>query len=233
MQASDVMSSPVISVGPQTPVMQIAALLRERRIGGVPVVDGDQLVGIVTEKDLLHRHEIGTDHGGNARAWWQRVIRQSLEPDWYVKSHGRRAHHVMTRRLVVVMPTTPLSRIADIFDAHRIGRTPVVTGDRLVGIVTCADLVQALACRSAGGDRPGQAMDDAAIRSQLLAELRAQPWWDGSMSAVVVKDGEVVFEGFVEGEVQRRASQVAAENIDGVRSVTDQRRLTSELPAMF
>lgn len=233
MQARDIMSSPVISVGPRTPVVQVAALLREQGIGGVPVLQDGELVGIVTEKDLLHRHEIGTTRGGDARAWWRRVIAQSLEPDWYIKSHGRCAHHVMSRPVVVVTPTTALREIAGIFDARRIGRTPVVSGDRLVGIVTCADLVQALACRSEDAAASDADMDDEDIRRRLLAELGAQPWWDGSMSAVQVEDGVVAFQGFVEGEIQRQASHVAAENIAGVRSVSDARRLVSELPSML
>lgn len=233
MQARDIMSAPVISVGPQTPVVQVAALLRQQRIGGVPVLQDNALVGMVTEKDLLHRHEIGTTRGGDARAWWRRVITQSLEPDWYIKSHGRCAHHVMSHPVVVVAPTTSLRQIAGTFDVHRIGRVPVVSGDRLVGIVTCADLVQALAGRSEEASAPDARLDDDAIRRRLLMELRAQPWWDGGMSAVQVKDGVVVFEGFVEGEIQRQASHVAAENIAGVRSVSDARRLASELPSML
>jgi CBS domain-containing protein len=231
MNASDIMSSSVISVGPRTPVVQVAAMLREHRIGGLPVLLENDLVGIVTEKDLLHRHEIDTERSGQAQAWWRRVTGHRVEPDWYVKSHGRCASHVMTARVIVVAPDTSLREISGLFDAHRIGRVPVIAAGRVVGIVTCADLVRALASRPWGQASGSQS--DEQIRDGLLAELGAQDWWNGGLTNVLVENGVVLFNGFVENEAQRRASQVAAENIDGVRRVKDERQLVSELPTMF
>jgi CBS domain-containing protein len=233
MQARDVMTSRVTVVAPHTPVVQVAAMLREQRIGGVPVVAQGELVGIVTEKDLLHRCEIGTDRAGDERSWWRRVVGHNLEPDWYVKSHGRRARHVMTRRVIVATPQTPVRDIAGLFDAHRIGRVPIVADQRVVGIVTCADLVKALAGGLQAQPPQPQRTDDAGIRDQLLAELGRQACWNGNVANVLVDDGVVLFNGFVENEAQRLASQVAAENVAGVRLVRDERLLTAELPAMF
>jgi CBS domain-containing protein len=233
MQARDIMSSSVITVRPQTPVVQVAAILREQKIGGVPVLLGTELVGIVTAKDLLHRHELGTDRGGDAHAWWRKLVGRNLEPDWYVKSHGRCARHVMTRRVLVVTPDTPLRAVASLFDAHRIGRAPVVEHNRVVGIVTCSDLVKTLAARP-GDVRPAMAVPgDEDIRAELLAELKRQDWWNDNVANVFVQDGAVLFTGYVETEGQREASHVAAENVAGVRSVRDERRLAAELPAMF
>jgi len=233
MQASDIMSPSVISVGPDTPVVRVASILRERKIGGLPVLAGNALVGIVTEKDLLHRREIGTDRGDEPQAWWRRVVGRSSAPEWYVKSHGRRARHVMTRRVIVVAPTTSLRVVTSLFDAHRIGRAPVMSRGRMVGIVTCADLVRALAIRSARCAAPRARVDYAAILEALQAELRQQPWWNGSVSTFDVEEGVVVFHGFVENDTERGASRVAAENVEGVREVIDDRRPTSELPSML
>lgn len=61
MNAKDVMTPQVITVTSGTLVSEIARLLFERRISALPVVDGERLVGIVSEADLLHRYEIGTD----------------------------------------------------------------------------------------------------------------------------------------------------------------------------
>lgn len=234
MQAREIMSARVIAVEPETPVMQVAALMRERGIRGVPVLQGTELVGIVTEKDLLHRYEIGTDRSGNEQSWWRRVVGHNLEPDWYVKSHGRCAQHVMTQRVISVGPETTVRVIAALFDSHRIGRVPVVADGRVVGIVACADLVKALAggrwAVATGKQAP---TGDVEIREQLLAELGRQAWWNGTASEVVVTDGVVLFNGVVENDAQRRASHVAAENVPGVRSVQDQRLLVAELPAMF
>jgi CBS domain-containing protein len=233
MNARDIMSSPVISVGPQTPVLQIAALLRQQRIGGVPVVDGNELVGIVTEKDLLHRRELGTEHRSHTQAWWRRVVGPDLEPERYVKSHGRCAEHVMTRIVVVVEPDTTLQTVMALFDRNRIGRVPVLVNGRIVGIVTSADLVKALAEGIWVSTASTGTGSDEEIRVRLLAELDRQQWWNRGCCDVQVAHGVVRFTGFVESEAQRRASRVAAENIPGVQYVEDERRPLAEIPTMF
>lgn len=233
MKAADIMSSPVIAVGPQTPVLQIAALLREQRIGGVPVLEENELLGIVTEKDLLHRRELGTEHRSQTQAWWRRVVGPDLEPERYVKSHGRCAEHVMTRVVVVAEPDTSLRTVMELFDRNRIGRVPVLAGGRVVGIVTSADLVRALAGGTWVSAAPAGAGGDDDIRESLLAELSRQQWWNSGCCRVLVAHGVVRFTGFFESEGQRRASRVAAENIPGVRKVEDERRSLDEIPAMF
>lgn len=235
MNARDIMSAPVISVGPQTPVLQVAALLREQRIGGVPVLEGNELVGIVTEKDLLHRQEIGTEERGEAQPWWRRIlVSPTAQPDGYIKSHGRCARHVMTRKVIAVAPETGLREITALFRRHRIGRVPVVRDGHLVGIVACADLVKALA-EGRWSDRPAPAprTADSEIRRALLAELDRQEWWNRGLCDVEVRAGVVRFTGFVENDSHREASRVAAENTPGVRRVDDRRRWLAELPTMF
>ena len=233
MNASDIMSAPVIAVGPQTPVLQVAALLREQRIGGVPVVVGNQLVGIVTGKDLLHRCEIGTEQRGHDQPWWRRIVHSTLPSEGYVKSHGRCVRHVMTREVVVVTPQTGLREITMLFERHGIGRVPVLSGNRMVGIVAAADLVKALA-EGAWEEAPRSVRtSDREIRRALLAELGRQPWWNSGCCTVEVADGVVRFTGFVENASRREASRVAAENIPGVRHVDDRRRWLDELPTMF
>ena len=96
MRAMDVMTTEVISLGPDTSVQALAALLSERGISGVPVVDADyRVVGIVSEGDLLHRVETGTERrkeerAGRRRSWWldSIVSDRELARD-YVRSHGR------------------------------------------------------------------------------------------------------------------------------------------------
>ena len=145
MFAKDVMSSPVISISPELPVLETAALLIRHRIGGLPVMTDGRLLGMVTESDLLHRYEIGTDSGWDSRAWWRRMLGGERLPAQYVKSHGSCARYVMTRDVVFVAEHTHLSEIADLFDVHGIGRVPVVAGHRVVGIVTRADLLKTIA----------------------------------------------------------------------------------------
>lgn len=232
MLAKDVMSSPVRVIGPEFPVLSIAALLVRYRIGGLPVMRGDQLIGMVTESDLLHRHEIGTDDGSDTRSWWHRIVGGDLLPAQYVKSHGSCARYVMTRKVMLVAEDTPLSKIADIFDARRIGRVPVVSNGQVVGIVTRADLLKTIAARKT---EPGDSRNssDERIRERLLAELAKQAWWNPSWSQVRVTGGVVEFKGLVETDAQKLAARVAAENIEGVTAVNDSRILTAELPIMM
>jgi CBS domain-containing protein len=231
MLAHHVMSSPVVSIGPELPVVDIARLLVRHRIGGVPVMAGNHLVGIVTESDLLHRYEIGTDGGLDTRSWWRRVLGADPLPAWYVKSHGSTARYVMSRNVVVVSANAPLSEIANILDTRRIGRVPVIADQRVVGIVTCADLLKRIAAKE---DAPPvqQSNGDEAIRERLIAELRLQSWWNSGWSQVFVTDGVVEFKGLVENDAQKLAACVAAENIHGVKAVNDRRMLTAELPVM-
>jgi predicted transcriptional regulator len=74
MKAKDIMTTPVVTVSPVATVQEIAALLLERRISAVPVVEDGRLVGLVSEGDLLHRHEIGTERDQSERSWWRGLI---------------------------------------------------------------------------------------------------------------------------------------------------------------
>jgi CBS domain-containing protein len=219
MNASDIMTSPVISVGPDTSVQEIAALLFERRISGVPVLEGDRLVGMVSEGDLLHRREIGTDgvaHG----SWWLRLFSADHSTAEYIKSHARRARDIMTRAVVTVAPETPLAEIATLLERRGIKRVPVLRDGRLAGIVSRSNLVQALASKAPddGADR-----DDEGIRVSLLAELERQPWWRQRVSNLIVTEGVVHYFGTIQSKDQEQAARVAAENVPGVRGVEDHR----------
>ena len=222
MQASDIMSSPVFSVGPDTSVREIASLLFEKRISGVPVLDQGRLVGLVSEGDLLHRHEIGTDHTKRTGSWWLRMFSAGQTPAEYVKAHGRRARDVMTRGVETVMPDTPVAEIATLLESRGIKRVPVMRDGQLVGIVSRANLVQALA-----GMRPAAIRvtppADQAIRGRLKAELERQSWWQQAASNVIVTDGVVHYFGTFQSGDQQDAARVAAENIPGVRGVEDHR----------
>jgi CBS domain-containing protein len=145
MKASDIMTSPIIAVSPGTAVAEIAALLFEKRISAVPVVDGGRLVGMVSEGDLLHRHEIGADRPARAGSWWLRLFGEDRSAAQYVKSHAQLARDVMTPAVASVAPETPIAQIADLFQRRGIKRVPVLRGGEILGIVSRADLVQAIA----------------------------------------------------------------------------------------
>jgi CBS domain-containing protein len=231
MNAEDIMTAQVIAVTPDTRVGEVAALLHHHRISAVPVVENDRLVGILSEADLLHRHEIGTDYARGGDPWWMRLFSADRSPAEYVKSHARQVRDIMTREVATVAPDTPLAEIASLLEKRRIKRVPVLKQGRLVGIVSLSDLVRALACRLGSGRKTGP-MTDEAIRSLLLAELRRQAWWRPELTNVTVQEGVVTYGGVIEFENQRLAARVAAEIIPGVRGVVDKRVVYRDLPSM-
>lgn len=219
LKAKDVMTTPVITVGPDTPVREIAGLLFKHRISALPVLDEGRLAGIVSEGDLVHRYEIGTADAGRG-SWWQRIFSPDHAVADYVKSHARRARYLMTEEVVTVSPDTPVARIAQLLDRHRIKRVPVLQDGELVGIVSRSDLVRALAVRERV---KSDAVDDGAIYEQLSEELERQPWWRHLMTNVVVSDGVVHYYGAFDSEAHKEAARIAAENVPGVRGVEDHR----------
>lgn len=231
MRAKDIMTAPVITAGPDSSVSEIAALLFERRISAVPVVEEGRLVGIVSEGDLLHRHEIGTERGARPGSWWLRLFSAGHSAEGYIKSHARKARDVMTREVVSVAPDSDAAEIASLLEAHGIKRVPVLEGGRLVGVVSRANLVQALAGVAQAAVRVTPPSDQS-IRSRLLAELQSQPWWRRGTFSLEVKDGRVTYRGIVDSAEERDAARVAAENIPGVRAVQDLRRPMRDLPSM-
>ena len=225
MRAIDVMTSEVISVDENATVTAVARLLAERGISAVPVVDkANQVIGMVSEGDLLHRAETGTER---RRSWWLDMMASTnkLAGD-YIKSHSRKVKDVMTRKVLSVTEATPVADIALLLETNRIKRVPVVRDGKLVGILSRANLVRALAMTI--DEAPsGVEADDRRIRDKLLAELKAQRWAEVSPANITVKDGVVHLWSSYLSEQEKRALVVAAENIPGVRRVEDHMRPVS------
>ncbi len=230
MQAKDVMTSPVVTVEPGARVSEIAALLLEKRISGVPVVDGEQVIGMISEGDLLRRHEIGTDRFD--APWWARWFDDRRATIQYVRSHATRAADIMSRPVIAVAETTPIAEIVSLLESRRIRRLPVLSSGKLVGIVSRADLVVALAAK-ARRSAARKAAGDKVIREQLLEELARQSWWQRYSSTVTVSGGVVHYWGVLDSEDEKRAARVAAENIPGVRNVVDHRQHYDRLSSML
>ena len=219
MQARDVMTTQVVTVRPETSVEQIAALLLERRISGVPVVDADgRLLGIVTEGDLMRRPEIGTERH---RGWWLRFFGdERARAVEYARAHGSRAEQVMTRNVVTVSEETSLADIARLLEEHHIKRVPVVHDGQVVGIVSRANLLHGLATHP-GVTPPAGPMDDRSVRDSVLRALERDDLTAHGRLNVIVRNGVVELWGLVESEEGRRAIRIAAENVPGVTAVRD------------
>jgi len=225
MRAIDVMTSEVISVDENATVTAVARLLAERGISAVPVVDkANQVIGMVSEGDLLHRAETGTER---RRSWWLDMMASTnkLSGD-YIKSHSGKVKDVMTRKVLSVTEATPVADIALLLETNRIKRVPVVRDGKLVGILSRANLVRALAMTIDEAPSGAEA-DDRRIRDKLLAELKAQRWAEVSPANITVKDGVVHLWSSYLSEQEKRALVVAAENIPGVRRVEDHMRPVS------
>lgn len=215
MQVADIMMRNVISVGPDASVREVASLMLERRISGVPVVDGERRVlGIVSEGDLIRRPEIETDR---VPAGWLRLFLSDEERARdFVKSHGRKAREVMTQPAICVAPDTPLAEVVRLMERHRVKRLPVLEHGMLAGIVTRTDLLRALVERQAALP---SAASDRELRDRIDAMLRGEDWAVSVVVNVQVEDGVVHLWGAVESAAQREALLVAVRGMPGVKDV--------------
>ena len=219
MIAADIMTKSVVTVTPQTGVVEIARLLVEKRISAVPVVENGRPVGIVSEGDLLRQAE---PRAPRSPKWLELFFSRDTLAAEYIHSHARTAEQIMTRGVVTVMEDTHVSDIVDLLEGKRIKRVPVVDiGGHVVGIVSRSNLLQALIARaqppaSRGGD------EDTRIRNAYLAEIRAQAWAALPDEGNVIVDNAVVhLWGAVSSPEVRKAMKVAAMNIPGVKGVED------------
>jgi CBS domain-containing protein len=218
MQAADVMITDVVSVPETATVREVAQLMLDKRISGVPVVDAKgRIVGIVSEGDLLRRAEIGSQR---KRSWWLELVAGTEQlASEYIRSHAVRVTDIMARDVVTATETTPLSEIATLLERHRIKRVPIVRGGKLVGIVSRANLVQALAAQPPAASVKS---DDRSIRETLTKHIREQPWGMPWLLTTTVEDGVVTLWGPVTSEQIRASLRIAAETTPGVKDVKDE-----------
>ncbi|MAL80451.1 MAG: hypothetical protein CMN55_15320 [Sneathiella sp.] len=217
MQVKDIMTTTVAVVQPDTSIQEIAKLLLERRISAVPVVDANgQILGIVSEGDLMRRSETGTDRHPS---WWLSLVASPEERAInYIKSHGGHARDIMTSDLFSIGPDAPLEEVAKTLEKHRIKRLPVLRNDRLIGIVSRADLLQGLVAFQAGN---GTSADDVALKAAVEAVL-SEADIRREFVSVVVSGGIAHLWGAVESEAEKKAVSIAVENVPGVKGVQDE-----------
>jgi CBS domain-containing protein len=219
MKAKDIMTSRVVSVEADIPILQAVRIMLQRRVSGLPVVDNDgHLVGIITEGDFLRRAETGTQR--RRPRWLEFLVGPGRLAAEYTRSHGRKVGEVMTRDPVTVTEHTALEDIVKLMEKRQIKRVPVVLGPYVVGIVSRANLLHALA--SVAREAKPAEQDDEAIRARLVEELEKQPWAPVAVINPIVRNGVVELWGTITDERERQALVVAAENIPGVKAVRDQ-----------
>jgi CBS domain-containing protein len=218
MRAHQIMTRNVITVTPETSIVDAAAAMLQNRLSGLPVVDGaGRLVGIVSESDFLRRCEIGTQR--RRLSWLQFFVSPGREAAEFTRERGRKVGEVMTRNPLTVTEETSLEEVVRLMERSNIKRLPVMRNGSLVGIVTRANVLRAVA--GMAREVPDPTADDDHIRDRVTRALMATGWRPIGLQ-VTVRNGVVHLYGIIVDERSRQAAIVAAENVAGVKKVHDQ-----------
>ena len=222
--ARDIMTRDVRTVGPEATISAVIQIMVSCRASGVPVVTGSgQILGILTEGDLLRRVETATEHGAGRkpRYFLDLLLGGGREITDYIRSHSRRVSDLMTETVVTVGEETPLAEVVRLMEKHRIRRVPVERDGRLVGIVARSDLVAALGRRLAEIPIP-EPVPDHDLELRITSALEQAGWFASNSSVGVrVAGGVAILEGVIHDERLRTAIRVTVENVGGITSVQD------------
>jgi len=215
MRAHQIMTRTVVTVRPDATILEAANTMLQHHVSGLPVVDAaGKLVGIVSEGDFIRRGEIGTQR---KRSRWLSFL-MGADATQYVREHGRKVSEVMTRDPFTIAEETTLEDIVNSMEANDVKRLPVTRDGKLVGIVSRANLLQAVA--SLAREIPDPTADDDHMRSRIIQALDKHDWCPFGLN-VIVRDGIVHLSGVITDEESRQAAMVATENVSGVKKVHD------------
>lgn len=218
MIVADVMTRNVITISPDATVEEAANLMLSRHISGLFVVDGlGDLVGVVTEGDLMRRDELGTQRN---RSWWLRLLaspaRQATD---FTKANGRHVRDVMIEDVISIPQSDNLETVVQLMEKYRIKRLPVTADGRVVGVVSRSDLLRALIGHARRVEP--MATDDRTIRQAIMHALEAQAWAPMTTLNVTVQGGVVDIWGTITNEQERHGIRVVVDNTAGVTAVHD------------
>jgi CBS domain-containing protein len=218
MRAHQIMSRHVITIGADAPVLDAIKTMLSHHISGLPVVGPTgTLVGIVSESDFLRRTELGTE---KKRGPWPGLLAGADQAALdFARRNGRKVDQVMSRPPVTIDEETSLDQIVRLMETHNIKRLPVMRDGQIIGMVTRADFLAAIAGLPL--DTVGYSASDDQIRRSVLAALSQASWRPCALN-VSVHEGIVVLRGSIKSDNVRKAIVVAAENVRGVSRVEDQ-----------
>ena len=203
MRVRDVMTKKVFTTTADTPLKVVARQMLEYGVSGLPVVDGDSVVGVVSETDILFKEQVAPDRKGVVD--W--LVHYAEDPP-RAKLDARTVGEAMTFPAVTIGPARSVSDAAALMLKLRIDRLPVVEGGRLVGIVTRADLVRAFT------------RSDEEIEREIREDGIVRRLWMGSEAVEIrVVHGAVTIEGRVDAPDIAEAIVSFAERTPGVVSV--------------
>jgi CBS domain-containing protein len=194
---------------------ETASLMLERRVSGVPVIDGERRVlGVVSEGDLIRRPELGTYK--HPSGWLSLFLSEDESARDFIKTHGLTAREVMSKPAICVAPDTALAEVVRLMERKRVKRLVVVEGGKLAGILTRRDLLRAL---MASQSVSPPASSDVDLRQRIDSMLVDEDWAAGAVVNVQVDNGVVQLWGTVETATQREALMVAVRGVPGVKEV--------------
>jgi CBS domain-containing protein len=183
MKVSELMTKKVLTIGPEAPIRDVAKILVANGISGLPVCDieGDVL-GVISEGDILYKeHDPAEGHMGGPLGW---IIEGAPNSKGYTKAKALTARKAMTSPAITIAPWESVSQAARMMCEHHVNRLPVVQNERLVGIVTRADLVRAFT------------RTDAEIEQELKQDVLERTMWiDPGKVEVNVENGVAALSG--------------------------------------
>lgn len=205
MTVEELMTKDVVTVSPEMSLKDVATLLIEKRISGVPVVEGHKVVGVVSEGDILFKEQ---GHQLSDSGFFARLLFPP-PPEEEAKLTARTAGDAMTSPPVTIDFYRQAAAAARLMIERGVNRLPVLRHEKLVGILTRADLVRAFT-------RP-----DQEVAREITDEIVGRAFWHPPESVKVdVKDGEVALSGEVENEAAAKGMPTAVERVPGVVSVS-------------
>ena len=217
MRAHQIMTRRVLTVVASSSIVQAANIMLKNHVSGLPVVDRTgKLVGILSQGDFIRRAEIGTQR---KRARWLKIlVGPGTVASDFVHERGRKVEEIMTLEPYTVAEDATLEEVVQLMEQHNVKRLPVMRADKLVGIVTRSNLLQAVA--ELAREVPDPTADDDHIRNHIIASIEKAGWGPLGLG-VIVRNGHVHLSGIITDERFREAAMVAAENVSGVKKVHD------------
>jgi len=219
MLAKDIMHREVISIAHDAPVQQAVALMVERRVSGLVVVDdAGEMVGMLTEGDLLRRAEIGTEpHYSKLLTFLRGPSREARD---YLRTHARLVLDLMHTPVIAVNVDTGLEEVVAAMEKYKVRRLPVLAAGVPVGMISRADLLRALLPMLTRIEPP-PACTDSELANSVVAALRAQSWAPPGVT-VAAADGVITLSGVVTNPDEERAVTVLVQNVAGVKDVRNE-----------
>lgn len=209
MLVRDYMTPKPVCVSPDTSIKHAIQLMLDHNVSGLPVIgDDDQVIGMLTESDLLSRSVFIAGLQSPPR-----------DPDNaffenYVRTHGTTVGDCMTTGIISVSPQQSLADVAALARSHGIKRLPVLQSGKLIGIISRRDILRAVTA-----NRDCVATGDVALRLAVATRLRSELGLETDRLTVEVKNAIVEISGPVPSPAQRRAMQVVAESVAGVAGI--------------